>query len=329
MMKAQQNNGIQDSKQHQKYPWEGARPFNDYAQWIRKKHGFRLQKISLDAGFTCPNRDGTQGRGGCSFCNGTSFRPGYCDPGSDIQQQIQKAIDYFKPRYPDCRFIAYLQSYTNTYAPLETLKKIYEPILQHPEIEGLVVGTRPDCLSPAILDYLGTLNENHEIVLEIGIESTLDKTLELINRQHDYAASVAAIEQACKRGITTAAHLILGLPGENYEEMISHANRISTLPVQSLKLHQLQILKGSSMAAQYRKDPMSFSLMTLKDYVALLADFLTHLRPGISIERMSSQAPSHDLIAPVWGKKNVEITRLVENALIETGRFQGMNYNPG
>ncbi|MCC5932493.1 MAG: TIGR01212 family radical SAM protein [Cyclobacteriaceae bacterium] len=328
MIEVEQQHTMEGDKPSRRYSWEGDRPFNDYAQWIKQKYGFRMQKISLDAGFTCPNRDGNLGRGGCTFCNGTSFRPGYCDPGLNFIEQVDKAINFFKPKYPGCGFVAYLQSYTNTYAPIQALKKIYEPILGHPEIKGLVIGTRPDCLSHAILDYLSKLNEDYEIVLEIGIESTLDRTLGRINRQHDYEASVAAIGQVHLRGLQTAAHLILGLPGENYEDMVSHAIRLSELPIQSLKLHQLQVLRGSVMAGQYIKNPSSFNLMTMEEYVNLLADFLTQLRPDISIERMSSQAPAHDLIAPVWGKKNFEITRLVEKALLETGRFQGMNYIP-
>ncbi len=297
--------------------------YRNYNLVLKEEFSGRVQKISVNAGFTCPNRDGNKGTGGCTYCNNQTFSPEYCKPTSNVSQQIQKGIDFFRHKYRTQKYLAYFQSYTNTYASIETLKSLYEEALRHPKVIGLVIGTRPDCVNEELLDYFSTLSKQYYIMIEYGLESTKDETLKLINRGHDYACSINAIENSAKRGIRTGAHLILGLPKESREEILKHSSEISNLPLTAIKLHQLQLIRGTKMATQYKEHPEWFHLYDANEYIDLAIDFIELLNPAISIERFVSQSPSELLIAPDWRIKNFEFTEKIKKRLVERNTWQG------
>ncbi|RLD67611.1 MAG: TIGR01212 family radical SAM protein [Bacteroidetes bacterium] len=309
------------------YPWGTKRPFNDYSSYFKKKFKERVQKISIDAGFTCPNRDGTKGKGGCTYCNNDTFNPFYCEPSKSVTQQLNEGVAFFEPKYKTQKYIAYFQAYSNTYGSLDLLKKLYNEALAHPKVIGLVIGTRPDCVNDEILDYLAELSRKYFVVVEYGIESTLDRTLELINRCHSHQESVDAILNTVARNIETGVHMIIGLPGESNEEIIAHATELSKLPIKSLKLHQLQIVKGTVLAKQYTENPQSIRLFQPDEFIDLIIIFLEYLNPNIIIERFISESPLELLIAPKWnGLKNFEIVAKIEKRMKEKDTFQGKYY---
>ncbi len=284
------------------YPWGDARRYNSYSGYFKRQFGGRVQKLSIDAGFTCPNRDGTVGVGGCTYCNNDAFNPSYCNPNKSITQQIDEGIEFHAVRYRRAeQYLAYFQAFSNTYAPLDKLKKLYEEALSHPKVIGLVIGTRPDCVDEEKLDYLQYLSNKYYINLEYGIESCYNKTLALINRGHTFEQSVWAIEQTHRRGIQIGAHLIFGLPGETREQMLAEADAISQLPLHSIKFHQLQIIKGTTMEKQYKNTPEMFNLFSMDDYFNFLADFIERLNPNFVIERFTGEAPPRFLALPTWG----------------------------
>ncbi|MBP7152482.1 MAG: TIGR01212 family radical SAM protein [Paludibacteraceae bacterium] len=295
----------------------------NYNQVLKSKFEERIQKISVHGGFTCPNRDGTKGRGGCTYCNNQTFVPEYCKPVKSITQQLDEGVEFFHHKYQNQYYLAYFQSYTNTYDSFENLISLYEEALRHPKIKGLVIGTRPDCVSEELLDYFEEISKNFYLLVEYGVESTLNATLEFIRRGHDFACAELAVQETARRGIRTGAHLILGLPHESREMILAHADKISHLPLTSLKLHQLQIVKGTVMATQYRQHPEWFQLFTVDEYVDLVVDFLERLSPNIAIERFVSQSPEGMVIAPQWKTKNFEITSKIEKQLIKRNTFQG------
>ena len=287
------------------------KPYYDYGDYLKKRLPFKVQKISVNAGFTCPNRDGTAGTGGCTYCNNQTFNPDYCHTAAGISEQLQEGIQFFAHKYPDMKYLAYFQAYTNTYASLDILKQKYEEALSFPEVVGLVIGTRPDCMPEELLDYLTVLAETACIQVEYGIESTSDVTLRRINRGHTYQQAVDAICRTSERRISVGAHLILGLPGENREQILAHADVISTLPIDTLKLHQLQIIRHTAMEQEFIAHPERFTFYTPREYADLVVDFLERLHPQIAVERFISQSPKELLIAPDWGLKNFEFTALV------------------
>ncbi len=273
---------------------------------MKQSHKPRIQKISINAGFTCPNRDGKVGRGGCTYCN-NQFVPAYCQSSKSVTQQLDEGIAFFSRKYTSQKYIAYFQSYTNTYGKMDDLKRIYEEALAHPEVIGLSIGTRPDCVNAELLDYFAQVAKQYELTIEYGVESTCDETLRYINRGHDFACAERAIRMTAERGIKVCAHLILGLPGESRETILSHAERISELPVDIIKLHQLQLIRGTRMATQYEEQPELFHFFeTADDYIDLLIEFKARLRPDIFIERYVSSSPVELLIAPTWGLKNYQ-----------------------
>jgi len=309
-----------------KYVWKSEKRYNDFPTYFRNKFSERVQKVSVDAGFTCPNRDGTKGKGGCTYCNNKTFKPTYCNLEKSVTQQIQQGVDFFSKKYKAMKFLAYFQAYTNTYAPLEDLKRLYEEALQHPKIVGLVISTRPDTIDEELLDYLAELSQRTYVMVEFGMESHLDKSLKLINRGHTFADSVWALEQTAQRGINNCAHLILGLPGENRNDWLEQAKIISQLPVKNLKLHQLQIHKGTVLEKQYREKPEQFHLFSAEEYIELVVDYLELLHPEIIVERFISQAPPEMLLAPKWGLKNFEFVAKVEKRLAQRDTWQGRLY---
>ncbi len=298
--------------------------YNNYSSYIKKRFKQRVQKISLNTGFTCPNRDGTKGIGGCTYCNNNTFKPGYCKPNKSISQQLNEGIAFFSKKYTSQKYLAYFQAYTNTYADIELVKEYFTEAVQHPDVVGLVIGTRPDCVNEEVLDFLEELAKDYYIALEFGIESTLNKSLKLINRCHSYEETVQAFDLAKDRGLHLGGHLIIGLPGESREEMLQHAVTVSKLPLQTLKLHQLQVVKYTKMAAQYCLEPEMFTLFSVDDYVEFVGEFVSILRPDIIIERFTSESPAHLLLAPKWGGlKNFEVVAKIDKQLAEKGIVQG------
>ncbi|WP_339734651.1 TIGR01212 family radical SAM protein [uncultured Sunxiuqinia sp.] len=307
----------------QVYPWGHANRYNDFSTYFRGKFSGRVQKVSVDAGFTCPNRDGTKALNGCSYCNNQTFKPDYCRLEKSISEQIQQGIDFYSKKYQTMRFLAYFQAYSNTYADIAILKERYEEALKHPKVIGLVLGTRPDCVNAEILDYLAQLSKIYYVMIEYGVESVKNETLMRINRGHQFAEAKWAMEETARRRIHSCAHLILGLPGETREDLLSQARTISKLPVENLKLHQLQIHKGTRMAIEFNQRPEDFHLFTAEEYLDLVVDYLELLSPRIIIERFVSQAPYALLIAPRWGLKNFEFVAKLEKRLAERNTWQG------
>ncbi len=295
----------------------------DYALVLKQQFAERIQKISVNAGFTCPNRDGTKGVGGCTYCNNQSFIPEYCRPQKSITQQLEEGIQFFHHKYQSQKYLAYFQSYTNTYGSIEHLRAIYEEALRVPRVEGIVIGTRPDCAPDALLDYLAEIAQTKYVMVEYGVESTNNATLQFINRGHSYEDAEDAIRRTAERGIHTGAHLILGLPNESRAQLLQHAERLSALPLNSLKIHQLQIVKGTRMAEQFTEHPEWFSLFSVEEYIDLVVDFLERLNPAIAVERFISQSPKELLLAPNWGLKNFEFTAKIDRRLRERNTWQG------
>ena len=298
--------------------------YNDFSSFIRRKFNSRVQKVSIDAGFTCPNKDGTKGVGGCTYCNNNTFNPDYCKPIKPIKQQINEGIEFFSKKYKTQKYLAYFQAFTNTYAPLADLKKMYEEAVDHEDVIGLVVATRPDCIKDEVLDYLEELAAaGNFIKLEFGLESTKNETLEAINRCQTHEEAIDAFKRADGRGLHLGGHLILGLPGETKEDMMNHAKMVSQLPINTLKIHHLQIVKHTMMAVQFKKTPEMFTFMELDEYIDFVVDFVEKLKPEIIIERFFSESPASMLIHPKYGLKNFEVKHLVEKRLEEREAMQG------
>lgn len=285
--------------------------YNDFGTWLRKQFpDFRVQKISIDAGFTCPNRDGRISTGGCTYCDNRTFNPSYCDRNKSIREQLKEGKNFFNRKYSDMKYLAYFQAFTNTYGSVDLLKKMYEEALQEEDIVGLVIGTRPDCISTPLLDYLEQLSRQTFLIVEYGIESANNETLRRINRGHTFECSKKAVEMTAERGIFTGGHIILGLPGEDREESLRQAPIISSLPLNILKIHQMQIIKGTRLAEEYLQNP--FPLYTVEEYVRLIADYISLLRKDLVLERFVSQSPPELLVAPRWGLKNYQFVHLLE-----------------
>lgn len=305
-----------------------SKPYNDYSSFIKQKFNERVQKISLNTGFTCPNRDGTKGVGGCTYCNNNTFNPYYCKPSKSITQQLDEGISFFSKKYKTQQYLAYFQAYTNTYADVYIVKELYLEAINHPNVIGLVIGTRPDCINEDLINFLSDLAKTHYIALEFGVESTLNRTLDLINRCHTFEETIAAYELAKNKGLHLGAHLIIGLPRETRAEMLKHAVEISKLPINTLKIHQLQIVKHTKMALQLKTEPAIFELFEAEEYIDFICDFVALLRPNIIIERFISESPSHLLLAPKWGGiKNFEMVVKIEKRMEEKNLWQGKYFN--
>ncbi len=309
------------------YPWGHPRRYNDYPGYIKKVFGGRVQKISVNVGFSCPNRDGTKGFGGCIYCDNKTFRPGYCEPEKPVKEQVLRGVGFFEEKYPDMNYLAYFQSYTNTYAPANQLWALYREAVAHEKVAGLIIGTRPDCINQEIIEVLKEIALTKPVTVEFGLESTNDQTLKEINRCHTWKDSVKAIELCNKNGIEAGVHLILGLPGESRVDMLNHARLISDLPVKTLKLHQLQVIKNTVLARRFAENPEYVKLFNLDDYIDFVIDFIEQLSPEIIIERFVGTSPVEKLIAPKWNKtKNFEVVAKIEKRLKERDTFQGRLY---
>ncbi len=297
--------------------------YTDYGEFLRREFPFKVQKISVNAGFTCPNRDGAKGHGGCTYCNNQTFNPDYCRIGKSVTGQLEEGKRFFARKYPDMKYLAYFQAYTNTYGEQEELVRKYEEALAVRDVVGIVIGTRPDCMPPALLDYLAELNRRTFLMVEYGIESTDDDILLRINRGHDFAAAADAVERTAAAGIRTGGHIILGLPGEKTDTLPEQAGRISELPLTTLKIHQLQLIRGTRMAQEYERHPDRFHLYALDEYIDLVIDYIEHLRADLVLERFVSQSPKELLLAPDWGVKNHEFTARLKQRMRERGACQG------
>lgn len=318
-----------NSEIEKKYPWGNKRRFNAYSNYFKRKYGERVQKVSIDAGFTCPNRDGTKGTGGCTYCKNDAFNPSYCNPSKSIRQQIVEGIRFLRWRYKEpSSFLAYFQAFSATYAPLERLKLLYDEALSCPGIIGLVIGTRPDCIDDEKLDYFKELSDHYFVTIEYGVESCYEKTLKRINRGHTFSLAAKIIEKTASKGIKTSAHFIFGLPGESRENMMNESVIISGLPLSTVKFHQLQIIKGTMMEKEFREKPDDFKLFSFEEYVEFFISFLERLNPEIVVERFTGEAPPVHLTEHLWGNKRTDqIAALIENRMEELNTWQGRLYN--
>ena len=300
--------------------------YNDFAGFLSGVFPYKVQKISVNAGFTCPNRDGSKGYGGCTYCNNQTFNPEYCRTEKSVTQQLEEGKVYFAYKYPNMKYLAYFQAYTNTYGELESLIQMYEEALKVDGVVGIVIGTRPDCMPDRLLDYLEELNKRTFLIVEYGIESTYNETLQRINRGHTYECTVEAVCRTAARGIRVGGHVILGLPGETKEMILRQPELLSELPLTTLKLHQLQLIKGTRMAHEFAENPSDFHLYEADEYIDLVIDYIQLLRPDMVLERFVSQSPKDLLIAPDWGLKNYQFTDKVKKRLRERDAWQGKNY---
>lgn len=302
-------------------------PYNTFPEFLKKYFSYKVQKISINAGFTCPNRDGTKGQGGCTYCNNQTFNPAYCKTEKSVETQLEEGKVFFSYKYPEMKYLAYFQAYTNTYDELSELKRKYEEALRTKNVVGLVIGTRPDCMPDELLDYLAELNKSTFLLVEYGIESTNDDTLKRINRGHTFADAVDAIKRTKERGILTGGHVILGLPGEDRDQILRQANELAQLPLDTIKLHQLQIIKGTKMAKEYAESPEDFYMFKVDDYMQIVIDYIQRLNPNIVVERFLSQSPKELIITPDWGLKNYEFTNKLVKKMREIGAYQGKLFN--
>ena len=326
--------------------FDNGKRYNSFVGYFRRVYGERLQKIVLDAGFTCPNRDGTTGTGGCTYCDNAAFHPAYSSPGKSLTAQIDEGIEFHKVRYRNAgHYLAYFQSFSNTYAPTDRLRKLYTEALSHPDVAGIVIGTRPDCIDDGKLDMLEALKDGKLIpdwhrtvggreltapivIVEYGIESCYDKTLLRINRGHDFACARKAVEATAARGIDTGAHFILGLPGETVEMLLAEAETINSLPLRSVKFHQLQIVKGTAMEKEYAVHREDFIRFSLEGYMDFIIDMLERLRPDLYIERIAGEVPPRFVNETPWGLiRNFELLRMLDRCLEERGTWQGRLLN--
>ncbi len=310
------------------YPWGDERRFNSYSRYFRELFGERVQKVAINAGFTCPNRDGRVGSGGCAFCNNEAFTPSYCQPSKSVTQQIDEGVEFHENRYRKAgRYLAYFQSFSNTYAPLDDLRRIYGEALSHPLVDGIIVGTRPDCVDERKLDYFAELVRHKYVALEYGIESTYDGTLRAINRGHDFRCAQRAVEMTAERGIHSGAHFILGFPGETEEMLLAQTAAINALPLTTVKFHQLQIFKGTPMAEDYVLDPGRYPFWEMGGYIDFFIGILRRLRPSLVVERFASEAPPRYHLGRNWGLvRNEQLLAMFEKRLAELDVFQGQLY---
>lgn len=287
--------------------------YKEFGTWLQAELGCKAQKLSVDAGLTCPNRDGTLGRGGCTFCDNRTFNPAYCRQGGSITDQLEAGKRFFSRKYPTMKYLAYFQSYSNSYGTLSHLKELYEEALRVPDVVGLVIGTRPDCMPDALLEYLEELNRRTFLLVEYGVESANEETLVRVNRGHTFAQARECIIRTAQRGIRVGVHMILGFPWETRSELIRQAQLIASLPITTLKLHQLQVIKGTQLAREYELHP--WPLPTAEEYVDLVLEYISHLPSSLVLERFVSQSPPEYVIAPRWGLKNHEFSALVKKAI--------------
>jgi radical SAM protein (TIGR01212 family) len=294
---------------------------NSYGHYLRRRFGFRISKVNVDAGFTCPNRDGSKGTGGCIYCNNVSFSPKETQAVVPLEEQMAAGMKYHRVRLGSEKFIVYFQKYTNTYGSVELLSELYRRALDHPDVIGISVGTRPDSLSDEALELLTDIAKSKYVCLELGLQSMDDAILDRINRGHTLDDFISAVNRAAGRNFDVCAHLIYGFPGESAAEFLKAADLMANLPIDSLKLHQLHAVEGTKLAELYRRG--EFIPLTLEAYIATVADFLELLPPRITIQRLYGSAPLDICVAPQWGLKNNQMWYAIVNELTRRGSWQG------
>jgi len=298
--------------------------YNSFGRFTKRRFGASVHKVNVDAGFTCPNRDGTLGFSGCIYCNNDSFRPGSCKPALSVKEQVRSGIRYLRGRYGAEKFIVYFQPFTNTYAPVEELERVYEEALAEPEVIGLAIGTRPDCIDQEKISLLQSLASRYFILVEYGLQSIYDRSLQFINRGHGYRTFLDALTTTTGKNIEIGAHIIVGFPTETRQDMLAMAEEISDLPIGFLKIHQLQIIKDTPLAALFQEKP--FPVFGYEEYLDFVADFLERLSPEIVLQRLFATAPDDILIAPKWEKGRHEILRDITRILTERDTHQGKRF---
>ena len=299
--------------------------YRRYSDYFRSLFGRRVQKLSVDAGFTCPNRDGSLSTGGCTFCNNSAFTPSYCRPEKSIRQQIDEGIAFHRWRYREAaKYLVYFQAYSNTYAPVDVLRSRYCEALSHPDVIGIVVGTRPDCIEEEKLDLLAELARERYVAVEYGIESVYDSTLLRVNRGHDFATAERAVRMTAERGLHTGAHFILGFPDETDRMIVDSAAVINSLPLTTVKFHQLQIMRGTPLADEYDTHPERFRTWGIGEYIDLFIELLRRLRPDLVVERFAGEAPPRFHHTVGWGLiRNETLWGMLDRRLEELDACQG------
>lgn len=306
------------------FSWGHNRRFNAASNYLRREFGTRVQKITIDAGFTCPNRDGMKSTGGCAFCNNDAFNPSYCTSDKPVSQQIREGLEFHRKRYKSAAYyLAYFQAFSNTYASVSKLKKLYDEALNEKNVIGLIIGTRPDCMNSSIYDLLQEYNQNYYVVLEFGVESVYNQSLEYINRGHTFEDSVIAIRESVNRGLKTGAHLMFGIPGETREMMLDSVDIISELPLHTIKFHQLQIVKKTRFADEYLMNPDHFNLFTIAEYVEFITEYLSRFSDHIIIERLAGETQPWQNIGVKWNLRYDQVLQLIEKKLEEKDIWQG------
>ncbi|MDD2960862.1 MAG: TIGR01212 family radical SAM protein [Muribaculaceae bacterium] len=299
--------------------------YYDFGEFLKSKFNIKVQKISLNAGFSCPNRDGNKGFGGCTYCNNQTFNPDYCKPEKSITKQLEEGKLFFATKYPQMKYIAYFQAYTNTYGDADSVISLYEEALAVDDVVGIIIGTRPDCMPDKLLNYLSVLSQRVFVLVEYGVETANDNTLIIINRGHSWGDTVDAIMRTNKAGVMCGAHIILGLPGENVNDMLYTAVQLAKLPISTLKIHQLQLIRGTKLLYQVEKDELRIIKWNAEEYIRVCAEFIQYIPQRISLERFVSQSPADLLVSPKWGLKNYEFTNLFNNYIKANKIKQGAN----
>ena len=297
------------------------RPYNDYSTYLKSKHGCKVFRIALDGGFSCPNRDGTRGHGGCTYCSDTGARSGYINPEEDIRKQLSLRIDHLKKTKNASKFIAYFQAFTNTYAPVDLLKNAYDQIRGFTEIVGLSIGTRPDSIDTKKMELISSYMNKYEVWIEYGLQSIHNKTLERINRGHTFEDFTAAMDLTRKFNIPVCAHVILGLPGETKDDMMATAKTLSQLKTGAVKIHLLHILKNSLMEKLYKSGEID--LLTQEEYVELVCDFLENISPEIIVQRLTGEGDKLNHIAPAWAMDKISTINKICDTFKKRGTCQG------
>lgn len=306
------------------YPWGDGRRFNSYNRFLLQKFGTRVQKLPLDAGFTCPNRDGRVGAGGCTYCLNDAFCPPYCSAQKPVEQQLEEGIAFCRHQYHGEAFLAYFQAYSNTYAPLEKLREIYRPAIENPLVKGIVVGTRPDCVDEAKLDFFAELQRRMFVAIEYGVESCREATLRRINRGHSFECAAEAVRQTADRGIYCSAHFIYGLPGETPEMWLEDLDSINRLPLSGVKFHQLQIIKGTPMQQEFALKQSDFHLFEKDEYVRFVVSVAERLNPAFVIERFAGSVPPRFLFSNRWGLERYDaLLHQIEKMMEKQDTYQG------
>ena len=310
------------------YTWGDERRYYSYKRFLQQRFGGRIQKLTIDAGFSCPNRDGTVGNGGCTYCLNDAFNPSYCLPEKSVSQQLEEGILFHRNRYRRADgYLAYFQAFSNTHAPLEKLREIYRPAIEHPLVKGIVIGTRPDCMDREKLAYFAELNEKMFVSIEYGVESTLNQTLERINRGHSFEKAAEMIHETHQANLHTGAHFIFGLPHENEDIWFHEIEKMNSLPIQSIKFHQLQIIKGTKMEQEWRENPTHFQLFNMERYIDFICRYIEKLNPTFIIERFAGEVPPRFLAVDTWGTTRYDVVlQKIEKELADRESYQGKFY---